>query len=704
MLQELANSALLELDARQFRRDHVSSHVSYDDTVWEPGNVSCWQTDEARVRGLSFDRCCSSPENQTWRLRRRSRRHGDPDCWAALPGLSFRGCCGSEAHKSSFPPPPVSQYRFRAVVAMTTTPTRMSELSEVLTSLVLQTRKPDMIYLSVPFFFSRSWLAYDHPWWYANMDDTIAIVRCEQDFRSNSNLLCMLQHEPAPDTRILVVDDDQMFHPRLLERMLAISERSPGAMVGASSYHEPGITCHQHDARGFCIVPNLIHSTYGLLYQRRFFDAGVMNFAAPAEALVKSFPPGHGLSTEYIRTCCMLEANVWWEANLASKGIPRVFLKSVFEVKTIADLAYEVGALTSAENARVSQIYFDRRDPKNTAAALDTCTDALGALWGPSLWPARPRRVAAFVHTAGSGPKQLSELLAGIGWWRADHVYSFVCSGRSLQQWHRELTEHGGLAIHLHYLHMFNSSSHVSDASFVSELFDFEAFIPSPQHIETDPSGFPHYASIVAAPHSPGRPAAGSRRPLADVVELCPGQPAPAPAPVELSNCGDYEARVLLHTCHGQPHERLHWTSAGGYAGVVCWSKKRQWCFSALMPRNRSWAIGQHSVGQCLAHSATYYHARRTCEILDAKLPTVEQAVGCCILGCLSLARVWIRSETVPQDCFQPLASPPRQVWPEGPASAEEGFEETAFYVRKEMAVKFLSTHEEAKSTVVEWI
>eukprot|EP00930_Biecheleria_cincta_P098293 TRINITY_DN89964_c0_g1_i1.p1 TRINITY_DN89964_c0_g1~~TRINITY_DN89964_c0_g1_i1.p1 ORF type:complete len:122 (+),score=14.52 TRINITY_DN89964_c0_g1_i1:304-669(+) len=121
------------------------------------------------------------------------------------------------------------------------------------------------------------------------------------------------------------------------------------------------------------------------------------------------------------------------------------------------------------------------------------------------------------------------------------------------------------------------------------------------------------------------------------------------------------------------------------------------------MPRNRSWAIGPHTVGQCLAHSATYYHARRTCEILDARLPTVEQAVGCCILGCLSLARVWIFSESVPANCFQHLASPPQRRWPQE-AGAGERFQETAFQVRKAMAKEFLSIHEEAKSTVVEWI
>ena len=45
------------------------------------------------------------------------------------------------------------------------------------------------------------------------------------------------------------VDDDQLYHPYLLQRMLAISADIPGAMIGGQCYHRPGIPCWKHNKR-----------------------------------------------------------------------------------------------------------------------------------------------------------------------------------------------------------------------------------------------------------------------------------------------------------------------------------------------------------------------------------------------------------------------------------------------------------------------
>ena len=46
-------------------------------------------------------------------------------------------------------------------------------------------------------------LRYNHPWWYEFLDPIVHVLRCEQDFRSNTGLLCILQYELDPDTRAL---------------------------------------------------------------------------------------------------------------------------------------------------------------------------------------------------------------------------------------------------------------------------------------------------------------------------------------------------------------------------------------------------------------------------------------------------------------------------------------------------------------------
>ncbi len=47
----------------------------------------------------------------------------------------------------------------------------------------------------------------------------------------------------------LEVDDDQIYHPFLLQRLLAISADIPGAMIGGLSYHQEGIHCWKHNKR-----------------------------------------------------------------------------------------------------------------------------------------------------------------------------------------------------------------------------------------------------------------------------------------------------------------------------------------------------------------------------------------------------------------------------------------------------------------------
>ena len=57
------------------------------------------------------------------------------------------------------------------------------------------------------------------------------------------------------------------------------------------------------------------------------------------------------------------------------------------------------------------------------------------------------------------------------------------------------------------------------------------------------------------------------------------------------------------------------------------------------MPFNRMKApsaLVKSGVAQCLPASATFYHARRLCEALDSVVPTPQQALQCCRMGCYS--------------------------------------------------------------------
>ena len=64
------------------------------------------------------------------------------------------------------------------------------------------------------------------------------------------------------------------------------------------------------------------------------------------------------------------EDNVWWEAHLARKGIPRVFLSNQMESKTIAELAFGHGALTSSED-KARGMQTPRRNPRSAGFRIE---------------------------------------------------------------------------------------------------------------------------------------------------------------------------------------------------------------------------------------------------------------------------------------------------------------------------------------------
>lgn len=109
----------------------------------------------------------------------------------------------------------------------------------------------------------------------------------DQDYRPSTSPLCVLQYEPDPDTYIVVVDDDVVYHPMLVEWLLERSAAHPGAMIGVYSLGREGAACAVPSPGGGCRVSAVSHGTYGKLFQRRFFDAGILNLAAAADALAR---------------------------------------------------------------------------------------------------------------------------------------------------------------------------------------------------------------------------------------------------------------------------------------------------------------------------------------------------------------------------------------------------------------------------------
>lgn len=155
----------------------------------------------------------------------------------------------------------------RVLASMTTIPSRAysGALQQSIDSLLAQTRAPDMIYLSIPTKYERfpASRMHDLPVWLSEAPyagkvqvlrpciDPGPIAKCltlaEQLFSPSATFS---EHD-LQNTVIFVGDDDQVYHPTLLERML-------------NAYEQPSITKP-------CVLQNrydliVRYSTAGMIY------------------------------------------------------------------------------------------------------------------------------------------------------------------------------------------------------------------------------------------------------------------------------------------------------------------------------------------------------------------------------------------------------------------------------------------------------
>ena len=197
----------------------------------------------------------------------------------------------------------------RVVVSLTTIPDRIARIAPTLHSLLDQTRRPDAIVLNLPSRARREARHYVLPDFLAALD-AVTRVDCGEDRGPATKLLPTLERERDPDTRILVVDDDQVYPPRFVETLVAWSERLPDSAVCARGFAIPAgfDIANRNTLYGTHLaVPErveIMQGSSGFLVRRRFFDARVFDYSeAPPEAFFVD--------------------DVWFAGQLARAGVDR---------------------------------------------------------------------------------------------------------------------------------------------------------------------------------------------------------------------------------------------------------------------------------------------------------------------------------------------------------------------------------------------
>ena len=126
--------------------------------------------------------------------------------------------------------------RADVIVTLTTLPSRIERIETTLKSLLRQSVSPASIRLNVPAMSRREGVAYRVPDRLKGLR-SVSVVACD-DYGPATKLIPALLGAP-PDTRLLVVDDDRIYHTRFIEQMVAWSDRQPDAAIASSGWNVP---------------------------------------------------------------------------------------------------------------------------------------------------------------------------------------------------------------------------------------------------------------------------------------------------------------------------------------------------------------------------------------------------------------------------------------------------------------------------------
>jgi hypothetical protein len=171
------------------------------------------------------------------------------------------------------------------VVCLTTIPSRLDQLRLPLASLLRQSLRPAEIRLHLPEYSRREDRPYEVPAWLTD-SGCFTVVRCE-DHGPATKLIPAL--DLAPTQPALILDDDRLYGPRLVEDMDAAWRTQREAILCGSGWSAPGDLVDRPTTLGAVLrgepyvpvlganvdVPTRVDILQGLqsyLVQPRFFD------------------------------------------------------------------------------------------------------------------------------------------------------------------------------------------------------------------------------------------------------------------------------------------------------------------------------------------------------------------------------------------------------------------------------------------------
>ena len=187
------------------------------------------------------------------------------------------------------------------VVTLTTIPSRIDSLGPTIKSLLRQTARAREIRLCVPAWSKRENCSYDVPAWLRQLPG-VTIVSCEDQGPATKFLSTL--RAVALDQAVVVVDDDRVYHPRLLECLATLAAAYPEEVLSAAGWDAPSdrtdrpttlwarltaapyVPLRGNQVRRARWV-DIVQGVHGYVVRPRFFDLAALSDFSAAPAAVR---------------------------------------------------------------------------------------------------------------------------------------------------------------------------------------------------------------------------------------------------------------------------------------------------------------------------------------------------------------------------------------------------------------------------------
>ncbi len=297
--------------------------------------------------------------------------------------------------------------RADVIVTLTTLPSRFDRIDLTIKSLLRQTVSPAVIRVNVPRTSRREQAPYRIPAWLERLH-TVQVVRCE-DFGPSTKLIPALL-EAEPEQRLLVVDDDRIYHPHFVEQMIAVADAYPDAAVAGSGWDAPPDLTDRPTTLLATLLGrppapikctrvrrvqevDVIQGLSGYLVKPEFFDAtSLIDYTGAPEA-------AFFVDDVWISAQCRARKLV---AHGRRTNFPSIFDARFFKRSSLALINRGTGTLASRNNTIMLRHFADRWRCGPPRAGARGATDA-GTSIPASTLRARPPVDAAAPRSRRSG-------------------------------------------------------------------------------------------------------------------------------------------------------------------------------------------------------------------------------------------------------------------------------------------------------------